>query len=359
MASFTTTILSSFARIFFPPTSPALSSSQSDPDVAAERAAANNRPRPASSASVRLRPRSAIEGYWSWDGPSSGVVLRQKTSRDPGLKGLADVKLAHSSPVFACRPLRMRTLYPVADVSNTPAAHLLEEVNIGADVIVLPTPDTSFDISLISDTSISTSEDHDADESESDTSFTLPPPPASPIGLGIGGLFKHDGSPFDGMGVVSFGCDAAGHGGAPRPSGRDVKTGGLSRVFLEEAAWTWAADPHHRMLTIIQEDEEELQEEEESQVWANFEREQEHVINQGTAISSRKSRSKTSVTRPVIRTRDLSTVDTISSGLKRRQNPRPKTSASAARAPPAPTSRSPSVAPGSRRAGAAQPAWRG
>ncbi|KAJ7886187.1 hypothetical protein B0H14DRAFT_2697983 [Mycena olivaceomarginata] len=346
MATFTAGLLGSFSRIFnFPPST--LPSSQSEPDVAAERTAAGSSyPRPASSASTRARPHSAIEGYWSYEGPSSGVILHQE-GRDLGLKGLADVKITHASPspVFAACQLpplpRARIPYTATDVWS-----------ITADNAIAPTPDSSFDISLISDTST------DADD-ESNSSFTLPPPSAPPIGLGISGLFKPDGSPFDGMGVVSFGCGTAGS-----RSGRTA--GGLSRVFLEEAAWTWAADPHHRMLTIIheQEGEEELVIEEESQVWADVEQ----------RSASRKSKSKTkkaSVTRPVARTRDLSTVETISSGLKRlnanahpqnvnahpqNANAHPNTSTSPSRTVPSP--RSPSVASRSRRTVQAQPVWR-
>jgi hypothetical protein len=238
----------------------------------------------------------------------------------------------------------------VRDVPITTAASLPEDVDTVADVnnaleifdAIAPTPDSSFDISLISDTS-TTSEDQDADdESESDTSFTLPPPPATPIGLGISGLVKPDGSPFDGMGVVSFGCDAAGHGGAPRAHRRE--TGGLSRAFLEEVAWTWAADPHHLMLTVIDEGDEER--EEEPQVWENAE--QERIISKQEGSANRKSKTSGARTR----IRDLSAVDTISSGLKRQNR---RSSRDPAATVPAP--RSPSVAPGAKRT-AAQPAWR-
>ncbi|KAF8169026.1 hypothetical protein K438DRAFT_2064056 [Mycena galopus ATCC 62051] len=325
MANFTTVLLGSFSRIFFSHTLP---SSQSDPDLTAERAAAHDRSRPASSASMRPRPRSAFEGYWSWEGPSSGMILRQGTPQDPGLKGLADVKITHSSPVFASQPPRAPTPPTTADVSSPTA--------------VLHEFDTSFDISLISDTSTSEDAD-DSFESEFNNSCTFPPPPAPPlVGLGLGGLFKPDGSPFDGMGVVSFGCDAAGHG-TPRRT-----TGGLSRAFLEEAAWTWAADPHHQMLTVIQEEEASEVQLEESQIWANGD----HGINRRDTGSSRKiKKTKTSVTPPVVLTRDLSTVDTVSSGLKR-QNQRSNTSAPRTISTP----RSLSVV---QTASRPQPAWRG
>jgi hypothetical protein len=262
----------------------------------------------------------------------------ERTKKLTSAQGLADVKITHASPspVFAACQLpplpRARIPYTATDVWS-----------ITADNAIAPTPDSSFDISLISDTST------DADD-ESNSPFTLPPPSAPPIGLGISGLFKSDGSPFDGMGVVSFGCNTAGS--------RSRRTaGGLSRVFLEEAAWTWAADPHHRMLTIIheQEGEEELVIEEESQVWAD--------VEQRSACRKSKTK-KASVTRPVTRTRDLSTVETISSGLKRlnpnahpqNANAHPKTSTSPSRTAPSP--RSPSVASRSRRTVQAQPVWR-
>ncbi|KAJ6544429.1 hypothetical protein B0H19DRAFT_1076542 [Mycena capillaripes] len=345
MANFTTTLLGSFSRIFFPPSvsNSGLTHSRSGPDVAAE----HTHLRPTSSASVRPRPSSAIEGYWSWEGQSSGMILRRRTDRqDLELKGLADVKITHPSPVLACQP-RRRTPSPMADFPSTPAASGPEElevdtvadVNNALEYLDTTAPDSSFDISLISDTSITTSEDQDAGDSESDSSFTLPPPP---IGLGICGLFKSDGSPFDGMGVVSFGCDAAGQRKAPRTSRRDA--GGLSRVFLEEAAWTWAADPDHHMLTVIDEMEEEL--EEAPHVWVCVE--QEGAI--GKQGASTNHESKTSSARTRLRIRDLSTVDTISSGLKR-QNPRTKALATV----PAP--RSPSVVPGARRA-VSHPVWR-
>ncbi|KAJ7438715.1 hypothetical protein B0H11DRAFT_2206044 [Mycena galericulata] len=332
MASFTTALLGSFSRLFFP-SSPSdtrlgISTTQSDPDIGAERSAAENHLRPASSASVRPRPSSTIEGYWSWEGPHSGVILRRRAgSRDLGLKGLAEVKITHASPVLACRPPRVRRTASPGDGGLTCppewASSLLD--------LTGPTPDSSFDISLISDTSTTTSEEH---ESESDTSFTLPPPPA-PIGLGISGLFKPDGSAFDGMGVVSFGCDAAEESGTMRPRREDR---GLSRTFLEEAAWTWAADPHHRMLSVI--DEGENEPEEVPQVQPSPEQ------NRRTQAQEQVKR-KTRATRPG--TRDLSTVNTISSELKR-QTPRAKASSTAAPAP-----RSPSVVPGARRAA---PTWR-
>ncbi|KAJ7124421.1 hypothetical protein C8R44DRAFT_980697 [Mycena epipterygia] len=336
MANFTAALLGSFSRIFFPPpvfdAGLGIFTSQSDPEISAVE---STQRRPASSASMRPRPSSAIEGYWSWDGPNKGMILRQRApQQDLGLKGLADVQITQSAPVLACQPPRACTPSPVDDgcASSTP-----DKVDAAADSALedaystAPTPDSSFDISLISDTS--TSED-----SESDTSFTLPPLPAI-MGLGISGLFKADGSPFDGMGVVSFGCTDQ------RRPRRDE--GGLSRTFLEEAAWTWAADPHHRMLSVIQEGEEEP--EQVVELWARTEQDSSSAKHEVDVKGRTRTRTWT---------RDLSTVNTISSELKRQiphakarsTTPAPR-SASIASGP-----RSASVAPGVRRA---TPAWRG
>ncbi|KAJ7775649.1 hypothetical protein DFH07DRAFT_799314 [Mycena maculata] len=366
MANLTTALLGSFSRIFSPSPSPSpspapapdtrlgISTIQSDPDLASQRAAARTQLRPASSANTRPRPSSAIEGYWSWEGPHNGMILRRRAGcRDLGLKvsfpssflrpgeeaddapqGLADVRITHP-----CQPQRIRNPSPVGACPSTPPAYApaapletVPELDSDAD-LAAPIPDSysSFDISLISDTSTTV-------DSESDTSFTLPPP-AAPIGLGISGLFKADGSAFDGMGIVSFGCDSARQARPGRARRED--TAGLSRTFLEEAAWTWAADPHHRMLTIIQEREEES-EEEEPQVKRGAEKGPERSTKD-TAVVKRKM----SGTQP--RPRDLSTATTISSELKR-HTPRTKAQATVVSAP-----QSPSVAPGVRRA---TPAWR-
>ncbi|KAJ6473094.1 hypothetical protein C8R45DRAFT_1217574 [Mycena sanguinolenta] len=324
MANFTTALLGSFSRMFFPSTT--LPSSQSDLDLTAERAAARACIRSASSASVRPRPRSAFDGYWRWE-ESGGMILLDRTLQDPGLKGLSDIQITRSSPVFACQPP------PRADVSNTMSEEFDSVNALQSSNSSVAIPDSSFDISLISD--ISTSDDAE-DSFESDTSFTVPPPPAVPasigLGLGLSGLFKADGSPFDGMGVVSFGCDKEGNGGSPRATKRSA--GGLSRVFLEEAAWTWAADPDHQMLTVIQENEEQELAEENA----------EHV--KPRTVSHKSKSSKTNVTRPLALLRDLSTMDTVSSGLKRRTH----VASPISRSPPAPL--------GARRASSV-PAWRG
>ncbi|KAF7354577.1 hypothetical protein MSAN_01370800 [Mycena sanguinolenta] len=204
MANFATALLGTFSRMIFPPT--ALPSSQSDLDFTAERAAACTCIRPASSTSERPRPRSAFDGYWRWE-ESSGMILLDRASQDPGLKGLADTKITRSSPVLVCQPPRTDASSTTSEEFNS--VNLLESLDT-----TVPIPDSSFDISLISDTSTENAED----SFECDTSFTLPPLPVAPanLGLGLSGLFKADGSPFDGMGVVSFGCDTEGHGGSPR-----------------------------------------------------------------------------------------------------------------------------------------------
>ncbi|KAJ7499942.1 hypothetical protein FB451DRAFT_1430558 [Mycena latifolia] len=412
MSNFTTALLGSFSRIFFPSsasaTGPGIPNSQSDPNAA--RTLRRGRP---ALADARARPSSAIdgEGYWAWNGPGSGMILRRRTAqRDLGLKGIPNVKLAHASPVLACQPPRARTPSPVdygipvdtaapspdasfdvpsgsspVDCAAAPADGTTSPAS-SFDVARRPSPatepfpayangaldldaDSSFDISLISDTSTSTSAS-EADEQEdpaSDTSFTLPPhdafalpprdafthppldaltlPRAPPAGMGLGlsGLFNADGSPFDGMGVLSFGlrCDA---GPLERRRRHDETEGGLSRTFLEEAARTWAADPHHRMMGVIPEiglDEERKEGcEEEQQPQPDAER------------SQQQPQGKSKPRRP----RDLSTASTISSALKRTANVKTSAPSQAraktpARAPSAaPGLRSSSVVPGTSRA---------
>ncbi|KAJ7605829.1 hypothetical protein DFH06DRAFT_1150311 [Mycena polygramma] len=197
--------------------------------------------------------------------------------------------------------------------------------------------DTSLDISLISDTSTSS-----ADES-CDISFTLPSPPLG-LGLGIADLYKHSGAPFDGMGVLSFGVRGAGASSAPSSSpsschsssrihaqthtqaGNDTGLG-LSRTFLEEAAWTWAQDPHHHGLGVIDEEWDE-----EAHVWAGAqEQDAGHVGDicgetdtcgsKSKSKSGSTSKSRTTTSRGVER-------DTISSGLKRfNSRPAPRSDA--------------------------------
>ncbi|KAJ6506269.1 hypothetical protein C8R47DRAFT_112282 [Mycena vitilis] len=125
----------------------------------------------------------------------------------------------------------------------------------------------SFDISLISDTSTST--DESCDISSSSFTFAFPPlfspssplttstsgAPLKPIGLGIQGLFKPSGAPFDGLGVLSFGFRGS---SSPSPcrtrKQAPIQDTGLSRTFLEELDATWAADPQHHLLTVIHEE---------------------------------------------------------------------------------------------------------
>ncbi|KAJ7605834.1 hypothetical protein DFH06DRAFT_1252281 [Mycena polygramma] len=129
--------------------------------------------------------------------------------------------------------------------------------------------DTSLDISLISDSSTSSESDGDV----SFSSFTLQAPPLG-LGLGITGLYKPSGAPFDGTGVLSFGVrDSHSFSGSPcnvsaspshsssrchsPPTPRfhaQTQSYGLSRTFLEELEATWAADPHHLGLGDIDEE---------------------------------------------------------------------------------------------------------
>ncbi|KAJ6503029.1 hypothetical protein DFH09DRAFT_1335696 [Mycena vulgaris] len=305
-------------------------------------------------------------GYWSWDGPSSGMTLHVRS--ELGLKGLADVKIRRASPVLACQPPRLLAgVCPPAPPPHS-HSHTLPEA---------PTPDSSFDLSLtlslISDTSSSTtcSSDNPTStwpSSPSDTSFTLPPPPTRGLGLGLRGLFNADGAPFDGMGVLSFGCDSGEREQEERE--REMERG-LSRAFLEEAARTWAADPHHRILSVIVEQGDECEEETQERECEDEVREQEE--------QERKPRPHGSIRTRNIR-RDLSTVDTISSGLKRCVAPAKKTSPSKPKMPapaqrsktpaPAPRSKTPAPAPRSKtpapaprspstaRASRAIPCWR-
>ncbi|KAJ7661274.1 hypothetical protein DFH06DRAFT_1471805 [Mycena polygramma] len=184
----------------------------------------------------------------------------------------------------------------------------------------------SLDISLISDTS-----------SDGDNSFTFNPPSASrhttsgaplkPIGLGITNLYKPSGTPFDGMGVLSFGvCGSLSSPSSPSrasppPTSRTTSPSpssshrhssprrhhskrdtGLSRTFLEEAVWTWAADPQHRHLSAI---DEEWDEGEGVRVWTGEDAEYVDICGH-TSSSSRTRNRGLGVDR-----------DTISSGLKR------------------------------------------
>ncbi|KAJ7661284.1 hypothetical protein DFH06DRAFT_1471807 [Mycena polygramma] len=226
--------------------------------------------------------------------------------------------------------------------------------------------DTSLEISLIADTSTSSSDDESSDLDNLSFGFfafppclPLPPPPPpsasgstpstvpKPIGLGLTNLYTPSGAPFDGLGVLSFGVCRAGAPTSPSPptsvSASSSRTASapssppsspsrashwrtpmhpashdrLSRTFLEEAAWTWAEDPEHHHLTVIEEAESE------TMVWVGAREqdaeyrislshlEQEHVGDICGDKSGSKGRNESS------RTRHRIERDTISSGLKR------------------------------------------
>ncbi|KAJ6538310.1 hypothetical protein DFH09DRAFT_1368949 [Mycena vulgaris] len=214
------------------------------------------------------------------------MILRARS--ELGLKGLADVKITRASPVLGYQPPRVRTPLPAGYAWTRATGEEESSFEFDADAVhssspvyarprrhphshshtlpEAPTPDSSFDLSFISDTSSSTSSSDNPTStwpsSPSDTSFTLPPPPTRGLGLGLLGLFNADGAPFDGMGVLSFGCDS---GEREREREREESERemerGLSRAFLEEAARTWAADPHHRILSVIEEQGDECEEE--------------------------------------------------------------------------------------------------
>ncbi|KAJ6579722.1 hypothetical protein DFH09DRAFT_1446205 [Mycena vulgaris] len=276
------------------------------------------------------------------------MILRARS--DLGLKGLADVKIRRASPVLACQPHACARPCPRATPGRAqPAKKSLLSSSTPtlrtAPRRQAPTPDSSFDLSLtlslISDTSSSTtcSSDNPTStwpSSPSDTSFTLPPPPIRGLGLGLRGLFNADGAPFDGMGVLSFGCDSGEREQEERE--REMERG-LSRAFLEEAARTWAADPHHRILSVIVEQGDECEEETQERECEDEVREQEE--------QERKPRPHGSIRTRNIR-RDLSTVDTISSGLKRCVAPAKKTTSPSKSKMPAPAQRSKTPAPAPR-----------
>ncbi|KAK7001686.1 hypothetical protein R3P38DRAFT_3368062 [Favolaschia claudopus] len=354
MTTLTTALLSPFSlpfsllRIFFPfsyPTSPSPSPTPTLPASKSDSLCSAPRPRHRHAQGVATRrPNSeaaAVEGYWRWAGPEAGVILYQyhhqhhqcqrvgeeeeeagKAGLNLNLKTLADVQVSHPSPVFACRPRRVRTYYPAPE----------ESAGCGADEDAVDAVLHALD----TDTSASSS------SFDSDTSFTLPPPPPphphprannnnTGLGLGITGLFKADGSPFDGMGVVSFGARAEPESSESREheSSSPRRRAGLSRAFLEEAERTWAADPHHRILSVIE--EEQLEEEGEGdmeQLPPRVEGRGRERLGGRVQHHAMKNPTKPKTTRPVVRERDLSTLDTISSKLKRRQDsrssPKPK-----------------------------------
>ncbi|KAJ7166125.1 hypothetical protein C8R46DRAFT_1035406 [Mycena filopes] len=361
MANFTTALLGSFSRILFSPassTSPSpspaapsdlgfgfASSSQSDPDIVSRTGHARDHLRPAS-AHVRPRPSSAaaVEGYWSWE--DGRRILRRgagnQHQRDVGLKGLADVQITHTLPILACPPLPLRSL---ASASGS-----LQELDI-ADAADR-TADDSFsydvDISLISDTSTTSTDSTTSASDEHDEEFGFLAPSshdsgcASGLGLGLG-LLKADGSPFDGLGVLSFGCS-----GVPRTTTRtrtqhqhhEPQDVGVSRAFLEEVAWTFAVDPHHRILSVIL--EEDCEEGDSFGGDSSFGGDTSFVGHGSTSTPQRPTRNTkrtSSKHHSSKRGRDLSTVDTISSGLKKRgcvPLPSASSSASAGQRPKTP-----------------------
>ncbi|KAJ7663488.1 hypothetical protein B0H17DRAFT_1211662 [Mycena rosella] len=365
MSNFTTALLGSFSRILFPSarSHTGIPASHSDPDVFAT----GTRTLRSSNVQPRPRPSSAIDTdrYWSWEGPGGGMILRPRAARDLGLKGLADVTITHASPVLACQPPRARAPTGATtdcqasfDIARSPSpagyasaeaprpdfsftiacSPVLHDIptpdssfesarspslmDYDANADTVPTPDSSFDISLISDTSTDSTSASDEQDAAPDAPFT------AGLGLGLCGLFK--------------------------PMARLSTAWAYS--LSDEAAWTWAANPHHRVLSVIQEDEELKR----SSRWyrcscARPHQEQEHAPR----------------TRAVPRKRDLSTVTTISSGLKKRQAPRAtKTPASvlgttsSAQSPRAktlaPNPRTKTLVPSPRSPSAcrASPAWR-
>ncbi|KAJ7213285.1 hypothetical protein C8J57DRAFT_1483403 [Mycena rebaudengoi] len=319
MASFSITLLGSISRIFFPSTAPRpglLPSSHSDPDMCTARIAAHTQCRLSSSASMHPRPTSVLEGYWGWHAPDSKIILRHKVSDEPPEH--AGLKMTDSLVVLACQPPRTSP-HKTAAQMQAPRNGQFDD----ADTTFASTPECSFDVSAISDTSTSLS-----DETDSDTSHTLPSPSAArPLGLGLSGIFNADGSEFDGLGVLSFGCRSPGQG---RTASRGEDSGGLSRIFRKEAAWTWAADPQHRELTVIQEGEED-----EETITHSC------VRNEQLPKKNLKIQGGGHPRTP----RDLSRVTTISSELKR-NTPRVRSSSPAVFAPaPAPHKKSVSSSP--------------
>ncbi|KAJ7062815.1 hypothetical protein C8F01DRAFT_1135329 [Mycena amicta] len=366
--SFASTLFGSISRIFFHSSSQAsspslktthaISETQSDPDLASPRAI-KVFPRPASSASTRQRPSSAVEAgtYWSWEG-QGGMVLRRRNgdgeSSQDGLGGrgrkasfgsiftvarrliISRQNVAahpHVCSVFAYQP--PGAYYTPSQPSGFPSP--------GSYSISVDEP--SFDISLISDTSTGSDEvDHDASLS---FSFTLPdsndmrddvdPEPFFPsqglgLGLGLAGLFKADGSVFDGMGVVGLGL----------AGDDDRETRGISRTFLEEIAWTWAADPHHRMLSVISEGSSE---DEDLDIEIEYSDEDGDSVKE-IAVAETSNGSSDGSVRVKTQLRDLSAMGTISSKLKRTTRPSPARSVTT----PAPASDVRSDTPGLRRA---------
>lgn len=394
MSNFTTALLGSFSRIFFAPAASSrgpgiLPTSQSDSD------AARTFRRAREARDARARPSSAVdtEGYWAWDAPRGGVVLRRRTA---GSNGDLNVDLAQvqTTSVLVCQP--PQTPSPVdipadgtvhQEAVPTPNAFLdvacsalatpcnSNSAPVAHKVHRLPSPlaygvfsadadaelDVSFDVSLVSDTSTSTSASDERD-SASDTSFNLPSPPTITgrgLGLGLLGLYNADGAPFDGMGALSFGlrCDPADLDDTRlaydeparkhRRRGEDAERG-LSRAFMEEAVRTWAADPAHLMADVIAEDVALGAPHELAYLVGVPEK---HTRPELQSNNSASSGTSTIRLRTTARPRDLSAASTVSSALKDRRS---QTHADAPRAktPRAfsvgPSLRAPSVVPGPR-----------
>lgn len=191
--------------------------------------------------------------------------------------------------------------------------------------------DSSFNISLVSDTSSIDDSDISLPSALSTpTSMRARDATRSPlVGLGLFGLYKKDGQPFDGLGVLP-----------PRSSPWDrepeVMEGRLSDAFLAEVWHTFSEDPFHgHVLTSISECDGELSEEEDERgtregTELQAERggeetrvpewEQERATMAGRIAVETSSPKRDAEGSKLIVTRHLST-STISSELKRRQRP--------------------------------------
>ncbi|KAJ7661282.1 hypothetical protein DFH06DRAFT_1471806 [Mycena polygramma] len=323
---------------------------------------------------LRRRTRTRTERDVGLKVRSAAPLLIRVLSRltDIPEQAQADVQITDASPVLACQPPRPACTGTPLAIVGVPAhaaaaapnytlelradAHLSFDISLisdtwassadeadgDSDISGLFTlehhadsePDSSFDvsldISLISDTSTSASDtSSDGDISFGSFSFPpcLPPPPpsartlsplpapapAAPLGsgmkgLGITGLFKPSGAPFDGMGLLSFGY----RGASPStPSRCHTHTDtGLSRTFLEELEATWAEDPQHLRLGVIDE-------EPEVSVGASAQDAENDVCARDTDKDANASRSRRDTNTNKSTSRRVER-ETISSGLKRK-----------------------------------------